>query len=251
MEKIKFHTTIDQEGFQHTLKAFSMVIPEDSIALDIGAHAGYFSLIFGKCVGDSGKVIAFEPNPSIYNLLLDNLKNNNQNNVETYNLACTKENKKYIFNYTDPKIHHENTNGGYFDETKMGDSIKKIHTYPLEVTGVNIIDFLNKNYQNDLDKIKFIKIDTEGYDKEIIKTLTPILLSNKPIIMTEAFQALSVDEVEDFYNTLNSIGYLIYDTSPHNDVYSCVGPLDLEEFKYYLYNVMNGENFFCKLVSRT
>jgi FkbM family methyltransferase len=239
------YPNLSQESVDFNIDSFKKIIPQDSTALDIGAHSGYFSLIFGECVGENGKVIAFEPNPQVFKNLLINRENNPHLNILTYELACTKENKKYTFNYSDPNIYKDGVNGGYFDELSSKDKIKDFHYHQIEVNGVNLDDFLNKNHKSDLDKIKFIKIDAEGYDKEIIKTLSSVISNSHPVIMVEAFRNLSGEEVKDFYNTLNDLDYLIYDASPHNEKDNCVGPLSEEEFSFYLYKIMNGENFLC------
>ena len=44
--------------------------------LDLGAHVGFFSLIASRCVGSSGKVYAFEPQPEVYDVLVRNIKAN-------------------------------------------------------------------------------------------------------------------------------------------------------------------------------
>jgi len=41
--------------------------------LDLGAHVGYFSLIAARCVGSSGRVYAFEPQPDVYDVLVKNI----------------------------------------------------------------------------------------------------------------------------------------------------------------------------------
>jgi len=42
-------------------QAFGGLVREGRRALDIGAHIGYYTLLLSKLVGNSGKVIAFEP----------------------------------------------------------------------------------------------------------------------------------------------------------------------------------------------
>ena len=51
----------------------------------------------------------------------------------------------------------------------------------------------------DINKIKFIKIDTEGFDKEVLKTLAPLIKINKPVLMVEAFRELTSEEIIDYY----------------------------------------------------
>ena len=189
--EITYFTDIDKDTFKFRYDKLSELIPEGSVVLDIGAHVGTFSLLFGSCVGDTGKVISFEPNPTVFNVLKQHIENN-QFNIEAHNLACTLENKKYIFNYSDPNIYNTGMNGGYFDPLTHGDRIKQFHSYELEVNGVNILDFLNENYPDLIDKINFIKIDTEGFDKEVLKTLAPIIKRNNPILMVEAFASIDM-----------------------------------------------------------
>jgi FkbM family methyltransferase len=243
--EITYFTDIDKDTFKFRYDKLSELIPEGSVVLDIGAHVGMFSLLFGSCVGDTGKVISFEPNPTVFNVLKQHIENN-QFNIEAHNLACTLENKKYIFNYSDPNIYNTGMNGGYFDPLTHGDRIKQFHSYELEVNGVNILDFLNKNYPDLIDKINFIKIDTEGFDKEVLKTLAPIIKRNNPILMVEAFKALTSDEIKDFYSVLKSFDYEIYDVSPLDNQTDCTGPISNEsEFQHYIYKVVDNGNFFC------
>jgi len=243
--KVNFHDYFDDKAFTFRHEKFSELIPENSIVLDIGAHSGYFSIVFGSCVGATGKVLAFEPNPKVYEVLKENSKNNPKFNIIPYNLACTPENKNYIFNYSDPNIYNTGMNGGLFDNLEHGDQIKSFHAYKVDVVGVNVVDFLNKNHADLVDNIKFIKTDTEGLDKEVLKTLRPIIEKNKPVLMVEAFTNLSNEEMEDYYNVLKSFDYEIYDVSPLDNKTDCVGPLTKEEFKYYIKRIVDNGNFFC------
>jgi FkbM family methyltransferase len=55
--------------------------------IDIGAHIGYYSLLFAKCVGPSGRVFAFEPLPGNFALLQKNVQLNSLQNVRVLNQA--------------------------------------------------------------------------------------------------------------------------------------------------------------------
>jgi FkbM family methyltransferase len=242
--KIISDDKIDMDVFEFRHNKLSEVIPKDSIVLDIGAHVGGFSLIFGSCVGEKGKVLAFEPNPKTFESLKYKADNNPLFNIIPYNYACTKEKGKFTFNYSDPRF-GTGMNGGFFDSLDLGDQIKQFHGYQLEVEGINVLEFLNENHSNELDKIKFIKTDTEGFDKEVLKTLSPLIKKNKPVLMVEAFRDLTQEEILDFWNVLKSFDYEVYDVSPLDNKTDCTGPLTLEEFEYYIYKVVDNGNFFC------
>jgi FkbM family methyltransferase len=243
--EISFFEKINQETYKFRHENFSELIPKDSIVLDIGAHVGAFTMVFASCLGNEGKVLAFEPNPKTFDVLQKHVDNNPQFNIIPYNYACTPENKKYTFNYSDPNIYDVGMNGGLFDELEKGNEIKQFHNHKIEVDGVNITDFLNQNHNDLINRIKFIKTDTEGLDKEVLKTLTPIIKNNKPVLMVEAFRSLNKEEILDFYNVLKSFDYEIYDVSPLDNKTDCTGPLTLEEFEYYIYNILDNGNFFC------
>jgi FkbM family methyltransferase len=243
--EISFFEKLDQETFKFRHEKFSELIPKDSVVLDIGAHVGAFTVIFASCLGDEGKVLAFEPNPKTFNVLQKHVDGNPQFNIIPYNYACTPENKKYTFNYSDPNIYDVGMNGGLFDGLEKENEIKQFHNHKIEVDGVNITDFLNQNHNDLINKIKFIKTDTEGLDKEVLKTLAPIIKSNKPVLMVEAFRSLNKEEILDFYNVLKSFDYEIYDVSPLDNKTDCTGPLGLDEFEYYIYNIVDNGNFFC------
>ena len=58
---------------------------------DIGGAAGLFTLFFGRAVGEKGKVVTFEPNPELYNKIIENVKLNKFNHVEVRQIALGKE----------------------------------------------------------------------------------------------------------------------------------------------------------------
>lgn len=58
-------------------------------AVDVGAHVGYYSVLFSRLVGAAGSVQAFEPEPDNFRLLQANLLLNDCRNVCTHALALT------------------------------------------------------------------------------------------------------------------------------------------------------------------
>ncbi len=60
---------------------FSLALKEGDVAVDVGAHWGYFTLLAAKYCGPSGKVLAFEPHPRNYALLTRSVAANQLTNV--------------------------------------------------------------------------------------------------------------------------------------------------------------------------
>ncbi|MGH9759118.1 MAG: FkbM family methyltransferase, partial [Candidatus Acidiferrales bacterium] len=50
-------------------------------AIDIGAHGGFYSLLFSKTVGSAGRVFAFEPLPANSRVLEENILLNDIHNI--------------------------------------------------------------------------------------------------------------------------------------------------------------------------
>ena len=72
--EINLAMPLDEKTFLFRYEKFSELIPKGSIVLDIGAHVGGFSIIFGSCVGKEGKVLAFEPNSITFETLAENAR---------------------------------------------------------------------------------------------------------------------------------------------------------------------------------
>jgi FkbM family methyltransferase len=55
--------------------------------IDIGAHIGYYTLLFAKYVGATGSVFSFEPSPSNFDMLARNVELNHLSRVRICNSA--------------------------------------------------------------------------------------------------------------------------------------------------------------------
>lgn len=66
----------------------SHVMPGD-VVLDIGAHIGYYTVLAARSVGNEGRVIAFEPDPQNYSLLVKNVAKNGYRNVTAVQKAVS------------------------------------------------------------------------------------------------------------------------------------------------------------------
>ncbi|MBU2572515.1 MAG: FkbM family methyltransferase, partial [Elusimicrobia bacterium] len=66
-------------GFESEL--YKQVVKKGMTVLEIGANIGFFTMLFAKLAGESGKVFAFEPDPDNFRLLEKNVQANNYTNA--------------------------------------------------------------------------------------------------------------------------------------------------------------------------
>jgi FkbM family methyltransferase len=140
----------------------------NSIVVDVGANIGYYTLQMAQ---RAKKVYAIEPNKICFEILKKNVKENNLKNVVLINKAAgDKKEKKYLMrdeeNLGNSKI-QSNPTKSPFDK---GDFV-------LTETLDNIL--INEQY------ISLIKIDTQGYEPEVIKGAKNIIKRNRPILFLE------------------------------------------------------------------
>jgi len=179
------------------LNNLSKIITPNTTVIDIGAQSGNMSVAYSLF---ADKVISFECNPAAYEILEKNVDVNS--NIVPFNYAVSDEEGPLEFHYSDDGL----CNGGYAQRTDFGVG-NTGHRIPIDVWAVKLEDFL----EWDNDKISLIKIDTEGHDKEILKTIGNIVEEHRPVIITEIYNGLSENEINDLINTIHSLGYKAYD----------------------------------------
>ena len=121
---------------------------EHPLIIDCGANIG-LSVLYFKKICPHSKIIAFEPDPNVFNQLKLNLSeyNYNANEVELINAAVWNTETKLSFQ-------SEGSLGGKIGNQNFDNSI--------EVTTVRLKDYL-------INKVEFLKIDIEGAEYEVIK----------------------------------------------------------------------------------
>ncbi len=77
-----------ERDYEPTERAFiQSVVKSGMVAYDIGTNIGYMATLLGQCVGHSGRVIGFEPDPHNYSLAQKNVAHNSMSQVTVYNCA--------------------------------------------------------------------------------------------------------------------------------------------------------------------
>jgi FkbM family methyltransferase len=168
-------------------------------ALDIGANVGLTSILFAQT---SEKVFAFEPSLNSFRNLSINIKSSKYNNVHCYEFGLGSKNRNKIL-ITAPKGESTTayilTNDTHSEYQKETIQIKK----------------LDKVYKSiGVSNVKFVKIDTEGYELDVLSGATKLLKQYRPVVVLE-FNSLCLNQFRDipaniFLQKINKIFPLVY-----------------------------------------
>jgi len=142
------------------------------IGMDVGCCVGkYISNINKICFEKNKKILCFEPNPK--NILELEPKINKDKNLKLFKICVSNETTTtsfYNFKGTDNK-----TGNGCAGLRSGGSKICNIDVKKLD-------DILDNEFHNENIVIKFLKIDTEGNDGNVIKGFEKYLPKTKYII---------------------------------------------------------------------
>lgn len=149
---------------------------------DVGAHAGYYTLMFSRLVGTKGRVLSFEANPDNANNLRKHLLINRLQNVEVIEAAvCDQSGEAYFATNTNRSRY------GYMGTlAETGTRVRTIH--------------LDSFPAPDL-----IKMDIEGAETLALTGASRILSEHKATI----FLALHEGAFETAPSVLEKHGYTI------------------------------------------
>lgn len=159
------------------------ILPGD-VVFDIGAHAGFYTLLASSLVGHGGRVIAFEPLPSNLEHLGAHLRLNNVDNVQVIEAAVSDTDGQFSF--------------------KLGDGTTTGSLSPGGELKVRTVSLDTMHAKGDIPIPSAIKMDIEGGEIRALIGAKKILEQHHPII----FLATHSAEIhKNCCELLRSLGY--------------------------------------------
>jgi len=161
-------------------------------ALDIGGNIGYYALLESSLVGPEGKVYAVEPVSSNLNILKKNIELNGVKNINVFKIAMGKEKKNV-------EIYVSNQSNRSSFIVRSG----TVYTKKEKVEMTTVDDFVSEH------KIKpdFIRMDVEGYEKEIIQGMRKTLLDRPKLFIEIHPNEIGREELKQMFLTMLESGY--------------------------------------------
>ena len=124
---------------------------EGDIALDIGANIGWYSLLLDKLMPNNCEIFAFEPDPLNFQLFSFNIKLNRSKIITPINSALSdKVEIKKLYQYPNKNLGRH--------------SLLDINGKEFVEVNTLVLDNYLEMEKIDFKKIKFMKIDIEGYE---------------------------------------------------------------------------------------
>lgn len=162
---------------------------DSPVCLDIGANVGHHALFMS---GYAARVIAFEPYDAVRQQMVEKLEENGISNVliETVALGDRNEEKQF---FAPPE---ENLGTGSFVEEF---SAANQQASLLQVRRLDdVVEDL------DIERVDFIKLDVEGFEKQVLLGSQAMLQRFRPVVLFESSIRIadslhSTDELEAIY----------------------------------------------------
>jgi FkbM family methyltransferase len=189
---------------QEMVDFFKKFIKKGDLVIDIGSNIGDTTVLMALAAGSSGITLGFEPNPYVFKILEKNASlNKEKQNIIPLPYAITVKEEEFFYISSEASF----ANGG-ISPTK--DSRHGKFIYPDKIKGINLQALLEQKYMDKINNLSFIKIDTEGYDKEIIKSISELIEKYRPVILAESFKYNTSEEKMELYDVIKQHEYEIF-----------------------------------------
>jgi FkbM family methyltransferase len=161
-------------------------------AVDVGAHIGYYTLLLSRVVGPAGQVFSFEPLPTNFECLCENLRLNKCDNVNAVNKAVLDGRRQiHVQLDEDDRLPVDVSLATPGD---VGDLI---------LASVSIDDFLISQTK----KVDFLKVDAEATEDKVLAGAQALISRDHPLILIEVHHFDGHLESSPVPERLRSMGY--------------------------------------------
>jgi FkbM family methyltransferase len=199
----------------HVERVIRDELREGSVFLDLGANLGYFSMLACSLVKDSGKVLAFEPNPQNLQLIYESKLHNQFANLTVYPYAVSDRSEILRFVTV-------GSNGGVVNRHSVS------QVYSLLVQSVLLDQVLSGEPRIDL-----VKMDIEAHEPAALRGMEGLLRRHRPRLITEfhpwALRRHCTEPPEALLRQLEALDYRLSIILPDGELatgQSCVDVMD-------------------------
>lgn len=165
-------------------------VKQGDTVLDLGGHIGIHSLTLRREIGEEGRLLIFEPDPSAVFALRKTLKRNNFRNVELIEAAVSDKAGTATLTHV--------LNTMFAPHTILENEVTEQASKTFTVKKVKLSDYLEKH---NIDHVDFIKMDIEGSEYRVLKDLEDYL-SNVDAMVIELHLKQEMQKLNVIYHIL-------------------------------------------------
>lgn len=188
------------EGFEYSsVRVFCEVVKDARIFFDIGANIGYYSLLASTIKKDI-TVYAFEPMPSAYDFLTENIRLNGYTNIKAQKLALSNTTGKATFySIANEKFKEmpQLTGDGGLSSSHSGARTR----LAFEVNIDSLDHFVAQHLNGKI--IDLIKLDTEANEHMVLMGAHSVLSNHRPFIQCEILKGQIEKELTEILSPYN------------------------------------------------
>lgn len=155
------------------VRLYSRLIEPGDTVVDVGASIGFHTVMLARCVGKAGAVHAFEPLPQFARIAEDTIGLNGMHRVARLNAEGLSSRPGAITVYT-------------FSGLPMGHAsmttLDRLDAQPNASRATTLDEYAN---HVQLRRVDFVKVDVEGYEREVFLGGTRVLAHHQPVIAFE------------------------------------------------------------------
>jgi FkbM family methyltransferase len=144
------------------------------LVVEVGANMGIFTVPLAQALREQGRqLVAFEPQPVIFQQLCANLALNGLMNVTAWPFACGEEQGVVTF----PRVDY--LKAGNFGGISMSSSAPAAGNACVQAPCVRLDDMLPR------ERVGLLKIDVEGFELRVLKGSRALVQRSRPLLYVE------------------------------------------------------------------
>ena len=184
-------------------KVCQFLVQPGMVVFDIGANIGFFTILFGRLVGEKGQVYAFEPFSEAATQANENARLNEMSQIEVVRAAVGSQCGEEEFLLGESSLMGRLSDG----------RVNHTETVVSEKVPVVTIDHfvLERNHAPP----SFVKIDVEGGEVDVLHGMKEVLQQHRPVILCE------------IHNRNKEVSHLLREVDYQTQVIECNCPLEI------------------------
>jgi FkbM family methyltransferase len=179
------------------------LIAPGMVAVDAGANDGLYTLFLARRVGETGRVLAFEPSQREFSRLRSNVDLNQLDNVRLFGAALSNQDGEAQLRIAGYEHEGQNTLGGFVYEGVETLRTERVQTLRLDSAVA----------EAGLKRLDFLKIDVEGGETRLLQGAQTVLRDLRPVILFEVMDSALRQQNssrEELAHLLRDAGYVLY-----------------------------------------